>query len=217
MWERPSGAEKAPSSKWEAEPPRNSIRLPVRSSVRLSAELGPSLGQIVGMSPLHGSPAARAPNGSPEECLVLRRFVISPYMKGRSRIKSLFLSIVPDSPIGVLHQSAGQRDVGSTSGDARRRLGVDAGGEPRHPVRGRLCGATSSHHCSGVLSCSRGQSAIHSSISAHDGVRPRPDGLNQKRRPHRGRWATALVEHASVRGRDSGGSLEASDLPARRA
>ena len=64
-----------------------------------------------------------------------------------------------------------------------------------------------------VLSRSRGQPAIHSSISAHDGVRPRPDGLNQKRRPHQGRWATAFVEHASVRGRDSGGGLEASDLP----
>ena len=64
-----------------------------------------------------------------------------------------------------------------------------------------------------VLSRSRGQPAIHSSISAHDGVRPRPDGLNQKRRPHRSRWATAFVEHASVRGRDSGGGLEASDLP----
>ena len=64
-----------------------------------------------------------------------------------------------------------------------------------------------------VLSRSRGQPAIHSSISAHDGVRPRPDGLNQKRRPHRSRWATAFVELASVRGRDSGGGLEASDLP----
>ena len=63
-----------------------------------------------------------------------------------------------------------------------------------------------------VLSRSRGQPAIHSSISAHDGVRPRPDGLNQKRRPHRSRWATALVEQASVRGRDSGGGLEASDF-----
>ena len=64
-----------------------------------------------------------------------------------------------------------------------------------------------------VLSRSRGQPAIHSSISAHDGVRPRPDGLNQKRRPHRSRWATAIVELASVRGRDSSGGLEASDLP----
>jgi hypothetical protein len=64
----------------------------------------------------------------------------------------------------------------------------------------------------GVLSRSRGQPAIHSSISAHDGVRPRPDGLNQKGRPHRSRWATALVELASVRGRDSSGGLEASDL-----
>ena len=63
-----------------------------------------------------------------------------------------------------------------------------------------------------VLSRSRGQPAIHSSISAHDGVRPRPDGLNQKRRPHRSRWATAYVELASVRGRDSGGGLEASDF-----
>ena len=64
-----------------------------------------------------------------------------------------------------------------------------------------------------VLSRSRGQPAIHSSISAHDGVRPRPDGLNQKRRPHQSRWATALVELASVRSRDSGGGLGASDLP----
>ena len=64
-----------------------------------------------------------------------------------------------------------------------------------------------------VLSRSRGQPAIHSSISAHDGVRPRPDGLNQEQRPHRGRWATAFAELASVRGRDSGGGLEASDLP----
>ena len=68
-----------------------------------------------------------------------------------------------------------------------------------------------------VLSRSRGQPAIHSSISAHDGVRPRPDGLNQKQRPHRGRWATALVEHASARGRDSDGGLEARTSPSRRA
>ena len=40
----------------------------------------------------------------------------SPYMKGRGRIKSLFLSIVPDSPIGVLHESARQRDVGVNVG-----------------------------------------------------------------------------------------------------
>jgi hypothetical protein len=39
-----------------------------------------------------------------------------PYMKGRGRIKSLFLGIVPDPPIGVLHESARQRDVGVNVG-----------------------------------------------------------------------------------------------------
>jgi len=58
-----------------------------------------------------------------------------------------------------------------------------------------------------------GQPAIHSSISTHDGVRPRPDGLNQELGHAQWGRATALVEHASVRGRDSGGRLEASDLP----
>jgi hypothetical protein len=133
-------------------------------------------------------------------------------MKGRGRIKNPFWSIVPDSPVGVLHEDARQRDVGVNVGRARRRLGVDAGGERRIlfedayvvlrvPISAR------------VLSRPRGQPAIHSSISAHDGVRPRPDGLNQKRRPHQSRWATAFVERASVRDRDSGGALEASDLP----
>jgi len=53
-------------------------------------------------------------------------------MKGRGRIKRIFPSVVPDSPIGVLHESARASETsGSTSGDARRRLGVDAGGERR--------------------------------------------------------------------------------------
>jgi hypothetical protein len=37
-------------------------------------------------------------------------------MKGRGRIKSLFVSIVPDSPIGVLYESARQRDAGVNVG-----------------------------------------------------------------------------------------------------
>ena len=48
-----------------------------------------------------------------------------------------------------------------------------------------------------------GRPAIHSAISAHDGVRPRPDGLNQKYGHTEGRWATALAGLASVRGRES--------------
>ena len=39
-----------------------------------------------------------------------------------------------------------------------------------------------------------GQPAIHSSIPDMMGVRPRSDGLNQKRRPHQRWWATAYVE-----------------------
>jgi hypothetical protein len=35
---------------------------------------------------------------------------------GRGRIKGVFRSIVPDSPIGVLHESARQRDVGVNVG-----------------------------------------------------------------------------------------------------
>ena len=41
---------------------------------------------------------------------------IPPYMKGRSRIKCLFLSIVPDSPIGVPARERRQRDVGVNVG-----------------------------------------------------------------------------------------------------
>ena len=41
---------------------------------------------------------------------------ITPYMKGRSRIKTLFLSIVPDPPVGVLHEGARQRDAGVNVG-----------------------------------------------------------------------------------------------------
>src|SRR5580704_12395414 len=91
------------------------------------------------------------------------------------------------------------------------RLGVDAGGKRRILFEDAYV-VLRVPITAWVLSRSRGQPAIHSSISAHDGVRPRPDGLNQKRRPHRSRWATALVELASVRGRDSGCGLEASDF-----
>ena len=65
-----------------------------------------------------------------------------------------------------------------------------------------------------ALSRSVGRPAIHSSISTHDGVRPRSDGLNQVRRPHQSRRATALVELASVRGRGSRRDLvvETTDL-----
>lgn len=91
--------------------------------------------------------------------------------------------------------------------------GVDAGGEWRILFEDAYVVLRVPITARGVLSRSRGQPAIHSSISAHDGVRPRPDGLNQKRRPHQGRWTTAIVELASVRGRDSGRGLEASDLP----
>ena len=52
-------------------------------------------------------------------------------MKGRGRIKTPFRLIVPDSGVGVLHEARADEAPGSTSGDARRRLGVDAGGERR--------------------------------------------------------------------------------------
>jgi hypothetical protein len=60
-----------------------------------------------------------------------------------------------------------------------------------------------------------GQPAIHPSTSDHDGVRPRPGGLNQVL-GHTTRCATALVERASVRGRSSGGDwcTEAQDFSA---
>jgi len=41
---------------------------------------------------------------------------LTPYMKGRGRFKRFLLSIVPDSPSGVLHESARQRDVGVNVG-----------------------------------------------------------------------------------------------------
>ena len=40
----------------------------------------------------------------------------TPYMKGRGRIKRVFLSIVPDSPVGVLHEGARQRGAGVNAG-----------------------------------------------------------------------------------------------------
>ena len=45
-----------------------------------------------------------------------RTYPLSPYMKGRSRIKRDFLSIVPDGATGVLHEDARQRDVGVNVG-----------------------------------------------------------------------------------------------------
>src|SRR5580704_19420570 len=132
-------------------------------------------------------------------------------MKGRGRIKSFFRRSFLIHPTASCARARANETSGSTSGDARRRLGVDAGGERRILVEDAYV-VLRVPITAWVLSRSRGQPAIHSSISAHDGVRPRPDGLNQKRRPHRSRWATALVELASVRGRDSGGGLEASDL-----
>src|SRR5580704_19296451 len=92
------------------------------------------------------------------------------------------------------------------------RLGVDAGGKRRILFEDAYV-VLRVPITAWVLSRSRGQPAIHSSISAHDGVRPRPDGLNQKVGHARLGRATALVELASIRGRDSGGGLEASDLP----
>ena len=108
--------------------------------------------------------------------------------------EATFCRSVPDSPMRRPgRERAPARRRGQRRADARRRLGVDAGGERRILVRRRpmwCCEFPSLLEV--VLSRSRRQPAIHSSISAHDGVRPRPDGLNQKRRPHRSRWATAL-------------------------
>ncbi len=66
---------------------------------------------------------------------------------------------------------------GSTSGDARRRLGVDAGGERRILSEDAYGVLRVPITAVGVLSRSCGQLAIHSSISA-------PYGLNLKRRRH---------------------------------
>jgi hypothetical protein len=55
----------------------------------------------------------RAPCSRDQSVRTVRGCPLSPYMKGQGRIKTLRRWIVPDSPIGVLHEGARRRDVGA--------------------------------------------------------------------------------------------------------
>ena len=135
-------------------------------------------------------------------------------MKGRGRSRDLAFRWPGSWAGGVLRAGARRQGAGVKLGHRLWTRRVDAGGEWRilvedAPPMWRCFPSLRGGLCHGPE-----EAASHSFVdSRHDGFRPRPEGLNQKRRPRQSWRATAYVERASVRGRDSSGrgSIETSD------